>query len=127
RPEDYVGDTNILVPTSLLIYDFAQDILVISFLVITAPPALFTYCKLLFSASFTKNYTCKIIAVNGVIELFNCATYIIAIQLASYPFMSTFYKFVQSRNITTPLCAINIFLRGLSLYTALIVALDRLR
>ncbi|GMT07961.1 hypothetical protein PENTCL1PPCAC_30135, partial [Pristionchus entomophagus] len=80
----------------LLIFDICSTIVVTVALLFTCLSAFFVYFKLLFYSPHSKNYTFKLISINGIAELMSCLTHLILYQLTSHPFMLGFYLYLRS-------------------------------
>ncbi|KAF8356011.1 hypothetical protein PRIPAC_97634, partial [Pristionchus pacificus] len=117
----------LLMFSALEIFDIVQTVGITVCLIVTIPSAFFVYAKLIFVRPFSRNYTFKLIVINGVTELLSCVLYLINVQLITYPFMVGFYTSVQDARLVTPLTIAWVFLACLSLHSSLFVALNRLK
>ncbi|KAF8368599.1 hypothetical protein PRIPAC_86428, partial [Pristionchus pacificus] len=112
---------------ALEIFDTVQTIIVAFFLFLSLPLASFVYFKLIFSQPFSENFTFKLIAVNGMTGLLNSLFYLLFVQLTSFTFMYSFFKMIERNSLETTITVINVFFAGLSLHSALFVAVNRLK
>ncbi|KAF8373351.1 hypothetical protein PRIPAC_79780 [Pristionchus pacificus] len=112
---------------AMLVFDLCETILITLLLILTIPFACVIYWKLLVVPPFAENFTFKLIVFNGATALLNGVAYLLSFQLTSYPFMLAFYEFVKYNNLSTTVAIINRFFNEMSLYTALFVALNRLK
>uniref|UniRef100_A0A8R1YTC7 G protein-coupled receptor n=1 Tax=Pristionchus pacificus TaxID=54126 RepID=A0A8R1YTC7_PRIPA len=115
------------VTSGIIIFDLCQTVGMTICLIITIPFASFVYFKLLFVSPFAENFTFKLIVVNGIMGLLYAVTYLIFIQLATFPFMFDFYTLIQNNGLVTIIAVINTFFGEISLYSAFFVAMNRLK
>ncbi|GMR60676.1 hypothetical protein PMAYCL1PPCAC_30871, partial [Pristionchus mayeri] len=111
----------------LEVFDYVQTILFSVLLVLTIPIASFVYAKLLFIQPFSKSFTYKLIAVNGIVTLLYCLAYIIIYQMSSFKFLYGLYKSIEDLQLVKPLSLITPFFQSLSVNSALFVSLHRVK
>ncbi|GMR60374.1 hypothetical protein PMAYCL1PPCAC_30569, partial [Pristionchus mayeri] len=110
----------------LEIYDAVNTALVGALLLFTTPLAIAAYSRLLMSRQIGRNYSIRMVVLNGADELLNCFLFTFGFQLVTFAFASPLYSFLMRNNLAWTIASLSSFISVLSIHTRFYVAVTRL-
>ncbi|GMT02526.1 hypothetical protein PENTCL1PPCAC_24700, partial [Pristionchus entomophagus] len=111
----------------LEIFDIYNTLIISIALIVTLPLAIIMYSQLVFSPPYSRNFTFKLIAFNGITVPYPCLNKTVDYALSLFFFFSEIvYNFMLKMNYTCS-GSFDYLFRGSALHSALFVALNRLK